>query len=229
MKRSEINIIMRKAVEFFTEQKFYLPKFAYWTLEDWKTKGDEIQEIIENQLGWDITDFGSENFSKMGLLLFTIRNGNLEDATKGGKNYCEKIMIVEEDQITPMHHHFQKAEDIINRGGGILMVQVYKTTKNDKLSEAPVTVSLDGVKKTFEAGSIIELESGDSITLSSDIYHKFWAKVGRGKVLIGEVSSVNDDRVDNKFLNQIGRFSEIEEDEKPLYLLYNDYKNFIQI
>ncbi|MFX1394256.1 MAG: D-lyxose/D-mannose family sugar isomerase [Promethearchaeota archaeon] len=228
MKRSEINRIMRKAVEFFTEQKFFLPKFAYWTLEDWKTKGEEIQEIINNQLGWDITDFGSNNFSKKGLLLFTIRNGNLEDISKGGKNYCEKIMIVEEGQITPMHHHFQKAEDIINRGGGILMIQLYNTTKDDELADSPVIVSIDGIKKTFEAGSIIELEPGDSITLTSDIYHKFWAKENSGKLLIGEVSSVNDDRVDNKFLEEIGRFSDIEEDEEPLYLLYNDYKNYIQ-
>jgi len=180
MKRSDVNNIMREAVEFFKEQKFYLPKFAYWTLSDWKTKGVEIMEIIENQLGWDITDFGNENFSKFGLLLFTIRNGNLDDIHKGGKNYCEKIMVVEEGQITPMHHHYQKWEDIINRGGGILLIQIYNATKDDKLAETQVSVSIDGVKETFDAGSIIELEHGDSISLTPDIYHKFWAKEGSG-------------------------------------------------
>jgi len=224
MKRSFINKKMREAVEFFKEQNFHLPKFAYWTLQDWKNKGVEIMEIIENQLGWDITDFGSGDFSKKGLLLFTIRNGNLD---KGEKNYCEKIMIVEEGQITPMHHHYSKCEDIISRSGNLL-IQIYNATKDDKLAETQVNVSIDGVKRTFEAGSIIELEPGDSISLTSDLYHKFWAKEGSGKVLIGEVSSVNDDRVDNKFLEKIGRFSEIEEDEEPLYLLYNDYKNYIR-
>ena len=227
MKRSFINKKMREAVEFFKEQNFHLPKFAYWTMSDWKSKGVEIMEIIENQLGWDITDFGSGDFSKFGLLLFTIRNGNLDDVQKGGKNYCEKIMVVEEGQITPMHHHYSKCEDIISRAG-ILLIQIYNSTEDDNLADSEVIVSIDGVKQTFEAGSIIELEPGDSISLTSDIYHKFWAKEGSGKVLIGEVSSVNDDRVDNKFLEEIGRFSEIEEDEEPLYLLYNDYKNYIR-
>jgi len=125
MKRSEINEIMRKAVDFFQQQKFYLPKFAFWSLEEWKSKGNEIREIIDNQLGWDITDFGKADFSKFGLILFTIRNGNLDDKSESAKDYCEKVMIAEEGQMTPMHHHFQKIEDIINRGGGILVIQLY--------------------------------------------------------------------------------------------------------
>ena len=85
MKRSEINKIMRDAVQFFEEQKFYMPKFAYWTIEEWKKKGEEIREIIKNHLGWDITDYGSRNFSKIGLLHFTIRNGNIKDIHQGGR------------------------------------------------------------------------------------------------------------------------------------------------
>jgi len=228
MKRSEVNNLMLEAVEFFKEQKFFLPKFAFWTLKDWKSKGEEIMEIVVNQLGWDITDFGSGNFSKMGLLLFTIRNGNLEDVSNGGKNYCEKVMIVKEGQITPMHHHYQKAEDIINRGGGILSIQLYNITKDDKLADTPIVVSMDGTKKRVKAGEIVELLPGESITLTKNIYHKFWAKIGSGKVLIGEVSTVNDDRTDNKFIEKIGRFSEIEEDVEPLYLLCNDYEKYLK-
>ena len=78
MKRSEINKIIQKAINFLKEQKFFLPKFAYWKMKDWKEKGQEIREIIENQLGWDISDYGSGNFSKMGVFHFTIRNGNLQ-------------------------------------------------------------------------------------------------------------------------------------------------------
>ncbi len=43
-------------------------------------------------------------------------------------------------------------------------------------------------------------------------------------MLIGEVSTVNDDRTDNTFLDPIGRFSEIEEDVDPIHLLVSDYE-----
>jgi D-lyxose ketol-isomerase len=218
---------MREAVQFFKEQKFYLPKFAYWKIEDWKTKGEEVHEIIHNHLGWDITDYGSGDFFKIGLLHFTIRNGNIKDIPNGGKPYCEKIMILGDGQALPMHYHYSKIEDIINRGGGILMIQLYHPTRENMLADTKVSVSIDGVKNTFESGSIVELSPGESITLQNKVYHNFKAKEGHGKVLIGEVSSVNDDYVDNKFLEEVKRFSEIEEDEEPLYLLYDDYKKYI--
>ena len=72
MKRSEINKIMENAVQFLKEQKFYLPKFAFWSVEEWRSKGEEVNEIMENQLGWDITDFGRGEFKRFGLILFTI-------------------------------------------------------------------------------------------------------------------------------------------------------------
>ena len=229
MKRSEINQIMRNAVKFFEEQKFYLPKFAFWTLQEWKNKGGEISEIIDNQLGWDITDFGRGDFSKFGLILFTVRNGNLHDTSDNAKNYCEKIMIVEEGQMTPMHHHFQKTEDIINRGGGILVLQLYNTLADDSLAESQVVISVDGIQNTIDAGTSIELTPGDSVSLKPCHYHKFWAKKGIGKVLVGEVSKINDDHTDNKFKESLGRFAKIEEDEDPLYLLYDDYKRFLNL
>lgn len=228
MKRSKINEIMRHAVEFFETQKFFLPDFAYWSLEDWKKKGEEIREIIENQLGWDITDYGSENFYDFGLIHFTLRNGNLKNIPKGAKPYCEKIMIMEEKQIIPMHHHKQKIEDIINRGGGILSIQLYNTSGNDQLAETPVMLTMDGIKKKIESGSVIDLNPGESITIKPRHYHKFWCKEGSEKVLIGEVSSVNDDYRDNVFLKEINRFMEIKEDEEPLYLLYDDYEKFLE-
>lgn len=229
MKRSEINQIMRETVEFIKEQHFYLPKFAYWKIQDWKSKGPEIKEIMNNQLGWDITDFGTGDFHKTGLLMFTIRNGNFKDKSKNAKPYCEKLLIVEEGQVTPMHHHYSKKEDIINRGGGILQIEIHRSSETDEFLDEPVTVSIDGVNRTFSPGGIVELQPGDSIYLPTDIYHKFWGKKGHGKILIGEVSTVNDDYVDNKFYEGVKRFSDIEEDEDPLYLLYDDYKNYVKI
>ena len=76
MKRSEINAIMRDALKLFDEYKIKLPDFVHWTPADWATKGDEVQEIKDNALGWDITDFGNGDFNKVGLFLITLRNGN---------------------------------------------------------------------------------------------------------------------------------------------------------
>jgi D-lyxose ketol-isomerase len=119
MKRSEINSIMREADAFMKKQGFHLPPFAYWKPDDWLTKGREVGEIIDRMLGWDITDFGSGDFAHTGLFVFTIRNGNIQNLAKGGgKLYAEKILVSDVNQVTPMHFHWSKTEDIINRGGG---------------------------------------------------------------------------------------------------------------
>lgn len=228
MKRSTINKLIHQSIELLNKNQFYLPKFAYWTLDEWRSKGKEIEGIIERQLGWDITDYGHGDFSEVGLIHFTIRNGRVQDLDQGGKPYCEKIMIMHEGQEIPMHHHRQKMEDIINRGGGILLIQLYNATDDDKLGNDFITISLDGIEKTLKPGSIIELNPGESATLKPNHYHKFWGKEGSGQYfLIGEVSTVNDDYVDNVFLHKIERFSEIEEDEEPKYLLYDDYKTYL--
>ena len=76
MKRSQINGAIHSAMKLFDEYKISLPPFVNWTPAQWQEKGAEAQEIRDNMLGWDITDFGSGDFEKTGLLLFTIRNGN---------------------------------------------------------------------------------------------------------------------------------------------------------
>jgi len=229
MKRSEINYYMRESIKFLDECKFYLPKFAFWSLDEWKSKGEEVQEIIKNQLGWDITDYGQGDFSKIGLIHFTIRNGSLEEIEKGGKGYCEKVMILEEGQKLPMHFHFKKGEDIINRAAGILLVQVYNPTEDNNLADTPVTVSVDGVKVTVEAGGTIALAPGESIYLPPHLFHRFWIREGTGRTLIGEVSSVNDDKRDNFYLGEVGRFPEVDEDEEPLHILCSDYEKFLEL
>src|ERR1700722_18126433 len=101
MKRSEINRLIKKSKAFFAKYNFLLPAFAEWTCGDWKNKGWECSEIVSCHLGWDLTDFGSGDFNKMGLLLFTIRNGRPDEAKRTtGKSYAEKIMIVEQEQVT---------------------------------------------------------------------------------------------------------------------------------
>ncbi|MBI3922642.1 MAG: D-lyxose/D-mannose family sugar isomerase, partial [Armatimonadetes bacterium] len=123
MKRSEINQLLREATEFLGHHWFQLPPFAFWTPAEWQLKGHECDEIRENMLGWDVTDFGQGNFEKVGLLVFTIRNGNATNP-RYTKSYAEKLLVVRENQVTPMHFHWSKMEDIINRGGGNLMVRL---------------------------------------------------------------------------------------------------------
>ncbi len=222
MKRSELNFYLKNAVEFMKEMQFSLPPFAFFSPEEWTTCGMEYDEIRNAALGWDVTDFGGGDFLKKGLLLFTLRNGVHGDA-RYTKPYAEKIMVVEEEQVTPFHFHWSKQEDIINRGGGVLLMQVYNATREEKLADTDVIVSKDGCVLTLPAGSIIRIEPGESVTVPRGLYHSFWAEKGRGRVLAGEVSMTNDDHTDNRFLEPTGRFPEVEEDEKPLYLLATEY------
>jgi D-lyxose ketol-isomerase len=226
MRRSEINSIMRRADEFIRQQNFRLPPFAYWTPDEWTRKGPEVREIVQNKLGWDITDFGSGDFPHTGLFLFTIRNGRPENwKAMNGKLYAEKIMLVEQGQVTPYHFHWSKMEDIINRGGGKLIIQLYNSTPDEDLdTQSEVVVSIDSTQNTLPAGSILKLNPGESITLPQYCYHQFWADEGR--TLVGEVSMVNDDDQDNRFHQTLPRFPPIEEDELPLYLLVNDYPQY---
>jgi len=222
MKRSHINRVIIEAIRFFEQHRYKLPPFGHWTPHDWKTKGSEADEIRRNSLGWDLTDFSKGDFDKWGLTLFTVRNGNLSDPNNL-KTYCEKIMVVEENQVTPLHHHWSKTEDIINRGGGNLVIELYNADEKDDLAQTEVAISVDGVVRRVPAGGKVILYPGESVTLTPQHYHAFWGEEGKGKVLVGEVSSVNDDAEDNRFHEGLGRFPAIEEDESPIHLLCSEY------
>ena len=224
MKRSEINSLIRSSVEFFGQMNFKLPPWAFWKPKDWKGKYETCSEIADNMLGWDLTDFGSGDFHRSGLILFTIRNGNIK---KDKKPYAEKIMIVEEMQETPAHFHWSKMEDIINRGGGNLVMELWNSTGNEEFSAEPFLVKTDGVVHHLNPGDKIVLTPGESICLEQGLYHRFYGEAGMGKVLVGEVSAVNDDNSDNRFNPPVGRFPQIEEDEAPLYLLASDYPKYL--
>ncbi len=225
MNRSRINALIRDAEAFLEGYRIILPPFSTWTPEDWKTKGSEAAEIVNRALGWDVTDFGSGDFDHVGLVLFTLRNGDPNALKRGsGKMYAEKMLIVEVNQHTPMHHHVQKTEDIINHGGGLLVMQVYNDDGAGNLADTSVTVSIDSVESTVPAGTILRLEPGQSVTLTPHLYHEFWAEGGR--VLSREVSVVNDDATDNMFLEDAERYLEIVEDEAPLYPLCNEIGQF---
>ena len=45
MKRSEINKALKELEAMLADYRYYLPKFADFTPEEWKTKGHEFDEI----------------------------------------------------------------------------------------------------------------------------------------------------------------------------------------
>ncbi len=204
------------------EVGFALPPFCRWTPEEWEHKGREYDEIRDNMLGWDITDYGLGNFDRVGMGLITLRNGNQHDA-RYRKTYAEKLLFLRDDMISPMHFHWVKSEDIINRGGGVLLIQVYNDDGEGGLADTDVLVNSDGRAYYVPAGTEVRLERGQSITLWPHQYHEFHVVPGSGSVLIGEVSQCNDDNTDNRFYEPVYRFPEIEEDEPPYRLLCNEY------
>lgn len=228
MKRSHVNDIIRRSDAFIRSFGYVMPPFAYWSPDRLRERvAGDAAAIREARLGWDITDYGAGRFDEMGLFLFTVRNGTLDDLQRGrGMLYAEKIMISRKDQLSPMHRHALKAEDIINRGGGTLVLELYASAPDGSVDEtAEVTVPTDGVTRTVAAGGHLRLGPGESVTLMPGVWHAFWAE--EKDVLIGEVSTVNDDVTDNIFREPIGRFSTIEEDEAPLHLLVSDYERWL--
>ena len=224
MKRSEINKALKELEAMCKEYRFALPPFCDFTAEEWQNIGHEYDEVRECMLGWDITDFGMGDFNKLGLSLITIRNGNRSMADKYPKVYAEKILYLKEGQRCANHFHWHKTEDIINRGGGNLLVRVYNALENEDIDyESDVTIHTDGRTFTVPAGSQVKITPGESIHIQQYMYHDFEVEEGTGPILLGEVSQCNDDNCDNNFNPPVGRFPSIEEDEAPLYLLCNEY------
>jgi D-lyxose ketol-isomerase len=229
MKRSTINEIILESDAFIRSFGYVMPPFAYWSPEVMAARvKDDSAMIREHFLGWDITDYGQGKFDDLGLFLFTVRNGNQANVKSGmGMLYAEKIMISGEAQLSPMHRHNLKTEDIINKGGAILTLELFKSQADGGIDEhAEVRVRTDGSFRTLPAGGLLKLRPGESVTLEPDCWHAFWGE--GGKVLIGEVSNVNDDRTDNIFREPIGRFSNIEEDVAPHHLLVSDYDTWLK-
>lgn len=227
MKRSTINDIMGQADAFIRSFGFALPPFAYWTPEDMRARRGQIDGIVQGRMGWDITDYGEGRFDEMGLFLFTLRNGRQADLKRGGGMcYAEKLLISRKDQLSPMHRHYLKAEDIINRGGAAMAIELFGSAPDGSLDEtAGGTVLCDGIARDYAPGEVLLFQPGESITLMPGDWHAFWGE--GGDVLIGEVSTVNDDEADNWFHDPIGRFAEIEEDVAPTHLLVSDYRHWL--
>lgn len=153
---------------------------------------------------WDVTDFGLGDFSSFGLVLV-----NLAEQPE----YCEKLMYVRRNQVTPSHCHKSKKEDIICRFG-VLSLTIYSEKASERLQ-------VNGEWRDLPASTPVLLKAGERITLTRGIRHDFHAD--SKYAIVGEVSTANDDSSDNFFDNpDVGRFSEIVEDEKPIVRLVSE-------
>ncbi|NLC42765.1 MAG: D-lyxose/D-mannose family sugar isomerase [Clostridiales bacterium] len=159
---------------------------------------------------WDVTDFGLGDFDTTGLT-----SVNLAEQ----QEYCEKIMYVKHNQVTPNHYHDKKKEDIICRIGS-LALQFYS-------EEPTVSLQVNGVFQDLSVNCLLILQAGERVTLTQGIRHAFWAK--SEYAIVGEVSTANDDTNDNFFQNpKIGRFSEIIEDEPAIIKLVSEQKGDLE-
>jgi D-lyxose ketol-isomerase len=219
--RSYIDGSIDSAREFAAGAGFALPEFANWSRDEWLGQVDRLGPTLARGLGWDVTDFGRGDFARYGLCLCTIRNGDASRVTDPTtQTYAEKLMVVEVGQETPFHLHPRKTEDIINRGGGVLRVEVYPADGH-KLGDGTTPTLVDGIQTDVSAGEGILIRPGQSIQIPSGAFHRFWAEDDR--VLGGEVSATNDDNSDNVFLDPFPRYASIEEDAAARYLLVGEY------
>jgi len=76
MKRSKINKCIKEMEALAKVNGLELPPFCNWSPGHWESKNHEYDEIRDNMLGWDITDYGTGDWDKIGFALITLRNGN---------------------------------------------------------------------------------------------------------------------------------------------------------
>lgn len=229
LRRSDINTSIDLAMKVIRHFGVYLPPFAYFTPLQWKNAGAEYDEVRHCMLGWDVTDFGSNDFQRIGRILFTLRNGKLNDR-KYPKEYAEKLLIDPERQRAPAHYHRTKREDIICRAGGNILVQLTKADVDGNPSRETFPVQKDGCTLRISSGEVIRLNPGESINIPPGTIHQFWGEEGTGYKIDGvgytlstEISSVCDDWNDNVFLEPATRFPGVDEDEIRNYYLCHEY------
>ena len=166
MKRSDINEILGHTRQFFSMHDVHLPPFASFPPTKWQQLDQAAwQEVFDLRLGWDVTAFGGNHFAAEGLTLFTLRNGS-PNGVPYEKCYAEKIMHVRDGQVTPMHFHWRKREDIINRGGGNLIIELWNAGAHEETENTDVIVTIDGCRQTHAPGSQLRLTPGESICLT---------------------------------------------------------------
>jgi len=189
MKRSAINVAYREALAVFQRAGWALPP----------------------QPRWDVTDCGSGDFNRCGLVLV-----NLAEEPE----YSEKLIYMRAGQMIPAHTHLRKKEDIICRRGELMMELWLGPPAIDRVS-GRLRVKRSGEWISVTAGEPFALAAGERVTLEPGTYHCFWPS--QADTIIGEVATANDDANDNVFADlSVTRFPAVEEDEPAAVRLVSD-------
>ncbi|PYE85656.1 D-lyxose/D-mannose family sugar isomerase [Pseudoroseicyclus aestuarii] len=225
MRRSRINTVMAEAAEVVRSQGLHLPPWAWWSPAEFMARRDSARGVIEAGCGWEVTDYGTGDFDRSGLVLFTLRNVTPADRAQG-TGYAERLLVSRQDQLSPMRSHTHGAGDIINRGGAALVVELYGSDDRGGFAKGRGgRVLRDGIACDFAPGDRIRLQPGESLTLRPGDWHAFWGE--GGSVLIGTVSTAGDTAGDTLFRDEIGPFGPVEEDASPEHLLVSDYRSWL--
>ena len=72
MKRSEINAAIKWSIELLDKNNFKLPRFAYWTMDEWEKNKDKIILLASHDLD-DLNLLCDE--------IYFIENGRIKDSS----------------------------------------------------------------------------------------------------------------------------------------------------
>jgi len=222
MKRTEVDQQIDEAIAFIEKSGITLPHHARWDLETWYQHRDLAEEMRKRAIGWNVIDFGSADFYKTGVVLYTFSNGIFDPATYKplDQAYAHRLFILREGQEIVTEHHLTKIEDIVVFAGAGLNVELHNAGPNEELDTAnEVRIMRNGIWQSYKPGVIITLIPGERIRFEPKHYHR--PSGHGGTVLIEEVSDVTDDLKESCHLpgEKALLFIEVEEDEKPRHLL----------
>ena len=91
MKRSRINQAIKELETMCEKYSCYLPPFCKFTPEDWQNIGSEYDEVRDCMLGFDITDYGKDDFENFGFSKYNQRYISLFRQLDGKKDVSKKI------------------------------------------------------------------------------------------------------------------------------------------
>ena len=158
MKRSEINRLIEDALKFFQEMHFKLPPLGYLDTGAMEQAGGIVRGSGNESVGMGPHGFWYREFQCGRVAAF--HPSKRESATRPealcGKNH-------DRPGGTGDPHAFStgpKMEDIINRGGGNLMIQLYPSDREGGFAKKSFQVSLDGLKRELKPRRLGQVAAG---------------------------------------------------------------------
>ncbi len=224
MKRSQINNLIDRALNSFTATTFICRHGRSGTPTNgkpWVKKQTKLESTVWD--GWSAI-LAAMISTKKDFCYLSCAMGFCKTTVLKQRSSTLKMFVVQPEQVTPWHFHWMKTEDLINRGGGRLEVELAWAADDEKsFDEREVRVQVDGITKIIPSGGKLILEPGESVTLPPKLCHQFCGHKGDKTVLAGEISSLNDDTKDNCFMGKTVDRTPIIEDEAPRYSLTGEY------